>query len=702
MELKGIQLSITSIRRTLLRFSILILITHWLIGQTQTDFHSFSDTTQIKILFEKGDRFIDGPSDSLIFYYQIALEKIQQFALNSGSDPKKFTRETIETFKKLNFRALNELGIEHFFKGLYHDALDYHLKALEIAEETGDPGMISECYGSIGIVLKNQGRFPEALSYYEKALDMAFTLRDTSWIAACYSNIANVYRRLGNYEKALRYHLQAKEIFEKSGENRRIAISLMNIGSIFQDQNDLNQALEYYSRALSLSHETNDHKRIAESLINIGNIYLDRKDIKESRIFFLKALEIHIEHGFRHTLASCYNLIGNTYEVEGDYKKAVDYYEKSFAFSEQEGDEASMTEVLGNISRINMNQGNYQKALSSARLSHELAEKNSDILSLRNAYRLLSDAAEGLGDRKSALNYLKEFIVYNDSLFNIEKYRSLREIEAKFELEKKEQEVVLLSEKTRVQQLVISQRSRMIYLILLLLLLILVIGLILYRNHRLKTHHQAIELQQRLLRSQMNPHFIFNSLVAIQSFIYSKEPQVAGDYLAKFSDLVRMTLDSSREEFVYLEKELKLLKIFLELQSLRFDHQFEYELHVDKELNTENTLAPPMLAQPFVENAIEHGLRHRKTKGNLFISLRNIENKIVCSIEDDGIGREASRELEKKRQHQSMATSITRERLEVMGKQLGKKFSLEIIDLKSEKGEATGTRVVFEMPCKSC
>jgi tetratricopeptide (TPR) repeat protein len=702
MEVKGLQFNKTSIRRTLLHFIILLLTTLWFDGRTQTDFHSSSDTTQIKILFEKGDRFIDGPSDSLIFYYQIALEKIQQFNLAIGSDPKKFNRETIEAHRRFHFIALNELGIEHFFKGLYHDALDYHLKALAIAEDIGDPGMISECYGSIGIVLKNQGRLPEALNYYEKALDMAIALRDTSWIAACYSNIANVYRRLGNYEKALNFHLQAMETFEKSGEKRRIAISLMNIGSIYQDQNDLNLALEYYSRALSLSYETNDHKRIAESLMNIGNIYLDRKSFKEARDFFLKALRIHIDYGFGHTLASCYNLIGNTYEMEGDYKRAVEYFEKALAFSAQEGDEANLTEALINLAQVSVTLNEFIKGLSFAEKSLRLAEKNRDILNQKNAYHLLSAASEGLKNDGTALLYLKQYIIFSDSLFNIEKFRSVKEIEAKFELEKKEQEVVFLSEKTRVQQLIISQRSRMLYLILLLLVLIPVIGLILYHNHRLKTRHQAIEMQQRLLRSQMNPHFIFNSLVAIQSFIYSKEPQVAGDYLAKFSDLVRMTLDSSREEFVYLEKELKLLKIFLELQSLRFDHKFDYALHVDKELNTENTLVPPMLAQPFVENAIEHGLRHRKTKGNLFISLRNIENKIVCSIEDDGIGREASRELEKKRQHQSMATSITRERLEVMGKQFGGKFSLQISDLKSEKGEATGTRVVFEMPCKSC
>jgi LytS/YehU family sensor histidine kinase len=199
----------------------------------------------------------------------------------------------------------------------------------------------------------------------------------------------------------------------------------------------------------------------------------------------------------------------------------------------------------------------------------------------------------------------------------------------------------------------------------------------------------------------MNPHFIFNSLMAIQSYIYKKEPVQAGDFLAKFADLVRITLENSRVEFVKLDKEIRMLKIFIDLQLLRFDNRFDYRIDVDSEIDIENSLVPPMMAQPFVENAIEHGLRHKKEKGNLKITFSKSDKSLLCTVEDDGVGREASKELEKKREHQSMATSITKERLDILSRKLSRNYFLEIEDLKTDEGEPLGTRIRLLMPFKT-
>ena len=324
-----------------------------------------------------------------------------------------------------------------------------------------------------------------------------------------------------------------------------------------------------------------------------------------------------------------------------------------------------------------------------------------DPQNIMNAYQYLSSAYEGVGNYAKALDYHKSYSDLNDTIFNTEKYKSIKEMEMKFETEKKEQQVALLSEKNKIQELQLSKRKRIIVASAVIFVLSILLGYIILRNSRLRARHKSLELEQRLFRSQMNPHFIFNSLIAIQSYIYSKEPVIAGDFLAKFADLIRITLENSRTEFVLLEKELKMLEIYLELQKLRFSNVFSYKVVIGNDIEPSLMLVPPMLAQPFIENAIEHGLRHKEGEGFLSVNFCRENNHILFSVEDNGIGREKARKLEINKKHQSMATSITRERLEVLGRKLNQKFDLNLIDLKDDQGKASGTKVKFTMPYKS-
>jgi sensor histidine kinase YesM len=198
----------------------------------------------------------------------------------------------------------------------------------------------------------------------------------------------------------------------------------------------------------------------------------------------------------------------------------------------------------------------------------------------------------------------------------------------------------------------------------------------------------------------MNPHFIFNSLIAIQGFIYEKKPVEAGDFLAKFADLVRLTLENSRNEFVLLEKELGMIQVYLELQQLRFEQQFDFRIEVDTAIDPDAVKIPPMLAQPFIENAVEHGIRNKPDKGFIRVAISGNEYKIEMIIEDDGIGREAAKKFRKPDKPGSLATSITMERLKVLGKKHRKKFLFEIEDLKDENNNPAGTRVRLQMPAE--
>jgi LytS/YehU family sensor histidine kinase len=209
---------------------------------------------------------------------------------------------------------------------------------------------------------------------------------------------------------------------------------------------------------------------------------------------------------------------------------------------------------------------------------------------------------------------------------------------------------------------------------------------------------QVFELEQKALRLQMNPHFIFNSLNAIQNFVLLNDTDKAVNYLAKFSHLMRMILANSTASFITLKDELKALTYYIDLEKLRFDDKFDYVIEKDAEIDEEFVEIPPMLFQPYVENAIIHGFVNSPKPGHLEIFLkRQNQSTLLCIIQDNGIGREKAIEIREKSglKRQPRGMTITQERIEIFNKQSKKNFSVRIIDLKNEHGEATGTRVEF-------
>jgi len=193
----------------------------------------------------------------------------------------------------------------------------------------------------------------------------------------------------------------------------------------------------------------------------------------------------------------------------------------------------------------------------------------------------------------------------------------------------------------------------------------------------------------------MNPHFIFNSLNAIQNFVITNDTDKAVNYLAKFSHLMRMILANSIQSYIPLKDELKALTYYMDLEKLRFDDKFDYHLDLDLTIDTEFIEVPPMLLQPYVENAIIHGLVHIEGKGKLTVGIRRKKDTLICFIQDNGIGREKANQLREqsgiKRQPRGMM--ITQERLDILNKQRRKSFSVKVIDLKDDQGQASGTRV---------
>jgi sensor histidine kinase YesM len=220
------------------------------------------------------------------------------------------------------------------------------------------------------------------------------------------------------------------------------------------------------------------------------------------------------------------------------------------------------------------------------------------------------------------------------------------------------------------------------------------------RQKTAELQQQTLELEMQALRAQMNPHFIFNSLNAINKFILQNDKLQASEYLTKFSRLVRLILENSKETSISLESELESLNLYLELESLRFKDRFRYKISVDEGLLESEVQVPPLIIQPFAENAIWHGLMHKPETGQLDIEISSEKDQLYIRITDDGIGRQQSKLLESKSVvlHKSMGQQITLDRIALLGKGDETKSSIRINDLTGADGKGAGTEVIIEMP----
>jgi hypothetical protein len=336
----------------------------------------------------------------------------------------------------------------------------------------------------------------------------------------------------------------------------------------------------------------------------------------------------------------------------------------------------------------------------------------------------LSKSFYGIHKMDSAYIYLEKFINYKDQVNNITTISRLNmqldNYKKAIENEKKTSTLNLLNKdnqlkKAKLKQETLAKNSLAFGIIVLLLLGFLVIRMLVLkrRNERLQfetvlqiekqrqtdMQKQSIELEMQALRAQMNPHFIFNCLSSINRFILKNESKEASKYLTRFSRLMRMVLINSKKSLITLEDELQMLRLYLEMERLRFKNCFNYRISFLNEIDADNVFIPPLLLQPFCENAIWHGMMNKDGEGMLQIDLEITEDSLRCTIADNGIGRKKAGELKTKtaENEKSMGLKITSDRLSLINQDKDIQTFFKIEDLEDESGEAAGTKVMFSI-----
>jgi len=645
-----------------------------------------TDTVRVNVLNNLSLQFITVDLDSSAAYADKAL----RLATTLG-------------FKKGLEKAYAMTGNVNYYQGNYAKAIESFKYTLALKRLRGDKSGMASTYNMIGNVYNDMGEYGESVKNQLEALKIHISINDKKGIASSYNNVGNIYYNRGNYPEAQENHLAALKIREEIKDTDGMAASYNNLGNVYLSQKDFEQALKNYLSALALFEKSDFKKNLSFSYMNVGNVYSGLEKHEAALRYYGLAMEVAREWSDKGMIALISNNTGIEYFRRGDFTKAQNHHLEALKIQREIGDRQGEALSLGRIGEGYYKIKKYKESEAFAAKCLALSEEIGYLEGVKDASRILSATFSETGRYKEALKHYHDHIIIRDSMVNEENTKKIVRMEMNFDFAKKETAAKLekarLSDQNQIQSLQLGRRNYLIIGLGILLMIIVLIGWLLFRQNRLQSQQKAMQLEQKLLRSQMNPHFIFNSLATIESFIYENQPKEAGRYLSDFARLMRLILESSAEEYISLEKEIKTLEYYLSLQKLRLEDNLDYSIHVDESLDTGFVSIPPMLTQPFIENAIEHGFRGSRQTGKIQISFSQKNEEVVVEVRDNGIGiNKASQGETKKKDHKSMAMQITRERLEFLNRSKKQKLSFAVSDISETDKQTSGTRVIFSIP----
>jgi len=511
--------------------------------------------------------------------------------------------------------------------------------------------------------------------------------------------IAKTYQYNDNYGLAMKYYLDALEFLDSTSSSKEILKIYSGIGYIYYGLEDAGKAKPYFETYYKLSLNHKDTFNICCGLIYLGLIAIEQEEHKTALNHFYQAEKLANYLKSTKLKSAIFHNIGLVYINKHQYQVAHKYYNKSLELSKEIKDMYGISLGYANIGNSYFYLNNFNTVKSYTDSAYRIVQ-NQDIeyvkiICLRN-YAKLYDT---LCMTDSALKYYKT--LYLEYAVPIQKANNdVNSMVQQYIEKSKGREIQLLQQKNEISNLKLERRS--IYLIgmLILLVMAIIISLLIIRQIKLSRYGELRRLEQQALQLQMNPHFISNALVAIQSFIFTGEKNKAGKYLSDFSELMRLMLKSSRSDFISLESEVRLLTYFLELQQLRYSNKFSWKIEVEPPEIAGKILIPPMLTQPFIENAIEHGFALLNLSGFVYIRFFMKQQTLIFEVTDNGIGREEAVRISGQKLGGSVSTSITRERLSIIAKRLNTSADLQIIDLFSDDKKPAGTKVTIKLPYK--
>jgi tetratricopeptide (TPR) repeat protein len=608
---------------------------------------------------------------------------------------------------------------------------NYFLKAFHVAQEINNYELLGWCYYYMsGMPTYTKNSNESVIDFYTKSIDNFLKAKDTLHAAEVINWLCDSYADMGDYENAFDYARKSLDLSKKSGTHFAIGwkqflvqYSLGSMTSLYTTAGDYKTAMNYIKENARYGKENKTGWDNFDG--DIANLYCTMGEY-DSALVYANRIHTYVPPGRFPERSAIFGQI---------YLNGTKEYDKAIAEFTRCSDTVIkyLADTIYSTARYSIYIGqaydgkkNYNTALQYANQGVRLVEEKKQRPLMMQGYQVLSNLYHHLGKNDSAYEYLLKYNAIKDSIQNKQFLLKIYNSKKDAEDEKKEAQLLLLDKDNKLKTGQLKQESQQKTFLFILLSALVLAGIFVYRaiylkrkNERLRLENalrvqrlesekkqaelkrQASDLQMQALRAQMNPHFIFNSLSSINWFILENDKDTASDYLTRFSRLMRMILNSQKP-MILLEDELKMLQLYLDLERLRFEYAFDYSITFTNTVDAGSISIPPMLLQPFCENAIWHGFRNKEGQGHININIRTEDRLLECMITDNGIGRQQAGAFKTKsiKKEKSLGLEITRERLALFSAENNAVADFEMEDLADENGSSTGTRVVLKITYK--
>lgn len=617
------------------------------------------------------------------------------YPLNGGKENTSEKSESIDSLMKLSVNY-------------YYNNLDYGLvfdnsikKALDLAKMHNNQKKIGEIYNELGKRYRNNSEFNRAIWYHQKAADIATLYGLDTLLANSTYKQSVVFRQMDDNPQSYKLCMKALVKAEYIKDTFLIHCSLNGIGNVYFNHQNYKEAIRYFKKSLDYLNFKGNHNYLGEAMNNntLGEAWLFSGNTDSAFYYLQKSFEINVKIKSKLGQAICYNGMSLVYLEQKKYKEAIETSKKAIFIDSKKINllyRAMFKNTLGRIyleaDSLNLSEKYLREAF---KISSKIGNKRESLIASEYLIKLFTE----LKDYKKMMFYTQKWIAYKDSITKNLITQNSNAMNMLYKSEQQQREILILKQNAELTIVKMNKQRILLIFIFTLFAGVLIFIYFFYRHRKLQGRLNEIALEQRLLRSQLNPHFIFNSLSAMQSFIIRNDALLASDYLARFSSLMRNVLEGSRTEYILLDTEIETIDNYLKLQQLRFSDKFVYRIYVDEKIDNDVVLIPSMIIQPFVENSIEHGMKDPNFTYEIKVSIQKKEDYLFIYIDDNGVGVE-QKEIKNNhsKKHKSLATTIIRERLSVITAKTKKKCNLTIINKKEQNSEDRGVLVVIEIP----
>ncbi len=657
---------------------------------TTTDFSG-----DFKIKAKKGDQLVIRHKDFETVYYIIQSDEDIRVEVEQEKKYSKISKKKSIQKRASSYNSLID-SANVYVKRDAEKSIQFITEALSESVSTDQN---SDAYETLADVYMYWNQFDLAVTNYEISLQSNSTNNKKL-------KLANALRLNKNYQESL---LAYSEIRESELSNYQKVELHEGIGDVNKSINKYNEAIEAYQKGLKIAQKHLITPKITDLNSKIAEVYAASGNLSEAQGFYSNSLNLASKENKKRALeekvkVADFQNVNQSYDDEIELRKEAVKDIKEIEEDEEILDNSSpltpqkQNYKIGNAYTL---QKNYEEAISYLEKSIVEADKKEDLVVKKDATRRLSEVYDASGEYSKALETYKEYTKLVDQLY-LKKEQEISQA-ARFNRDIANKQNRITSLETD-RQLNISQyelsseqnkrQKLIIYSLIGGLLLLLLTAYLMYKYiKQQKLANNLLALKS--LRSQMNPHFIFNALNSVNSFIATNDERTANKYLSDFSQLMRSVLENSEEDFIPLEKEIELLELYTKLEHFRFKDKFDYSIIVDENVSINEFQIPPMLLQPYIENAVWHGLRYKTEKGRLDINISQQSNdEIIITITDDGVGREKSKALktENQQKQNSKGMGNIKKRVSILNEMYKDKVDVFIDDF--QQADDTGTKVV--------